>query len=218
MPVRGCDDALRCFRTLNAKDLLETPSLQLVRGLFELELTLRLCSSFLLQNLHQLHVKLVPFAHDYLLRFRFCHLTATVTRGHHGLSLSLVSWSHDLWCHLQFRSSMRHETALWLFGRSVTRQIAEVLVHLLLGPWRVDRIGWSRFGKLLYGGVSFIFLTRLLWLHSRWSLWIVSSTFGLRWVFHKLVEFFFSNAKLSQSFLLNEWRKKRKLTLRVPLF
>jgi hypothetical protein len=64
MPVRGCDDALGSFRTLNAEDLLETPSLQLIRGLFELEFTLRLCSGLLFQHLHQLHVELVPLAHN----------------------------------------------------------------------------------------------------------------------------------------------------------
>lgn len=140
MPVRGCDDALGCFRTLNAKDLLETPSLQVVRSLFELELTLRLRSSLLLQHFHQLHVKLVPLSHNYLLRLFFGHLATAMACSHHSFPLGLISLSHDLRSNLKFRSSLRHETALWLFSRGLTWQIAEVLVHLLLDPWRVYRI------------------------------------------------------------------------------
>ena len=134
MSVRGSDDALGSLSTFYAKDLLEAPSLQLVRGLFKLELSLGLRRRFLLQDFHQLHVKLVPLAHNYLLCFRLRHLT-TGASSHNSLSLGLVSGSHDFRSYLEFRSSVRHETSLRLRSGCFTREVTHVLLHLLLDPW-----------------------------------------------------------------------------------
>jgi hypothetical protein len=85
MLVTGRNDPFTCLGPLNAKDLFQSASLKFIRGLLELELPLRLGCGLLFEYFHQLQVKLVPLAHDYLLGFLLGELT---TVG--------VAWCHDV--------------------------------------------------------------------------------------------------------------------------
>ena len=196
MPVRGSNNALWGFCTFNAKDLLKASSLHFLSSLLEQLLPLGLSSSFLLKNLHELHVELVSSSHDNLFSLWFWHL-ATLAWIRSNFSLWLIGLGHKLRDSLNFWRPLWHETAAGLSSMNFTWLVVEFLIYvLLLRLWRSDLACGLRFIKLLNGGVALVLLTGTLALHAWLSLSIsVAATLNGRARYH-LIEFFFGDSEL----------------------